>query len=197
MKSDLFSDNTTLLECLKKGNEKAYTYLMDTYYQRLCVYVNSLSRNTFAAEDIVQNVFVRLWLQRSKLKTDQPLKSFLYKSVYNEFIDQYRKNQLLTTVEKTYYEALNAFVLDDHSETFDQMLAIINKEIEKLSPKCKEVFILSKKEGLTNKEIAEYLKISIKTVEAQITKAFSLLSAALEEKNKAFFFLLFGHYNKN
>lgn len=166
---------------------------MDAYYHQLCLYADGLIRNIFAAEDIVQNVFVRLWVQRAKLTINQSLKSFLYKSVYNEFIDQYRKNQLLTTVEKTYFEVLNAFVMDDNSETFELMLSVINKEIEKLPPKCKEIFILSKKEGLTNKEISEYLKISVKAVEAQITKAFSLLSASLDEKNRAFFFLLFGN----
>lgn len=193
MKSDLFSDNTILLESLKEGNEQAYTYLMDAYYHQLCLYADGLIRNIFAAEDIVQNVFVRLWVQRDKLKIDQSFKSFLYKSVYNEFIDQYRKNQLLSTVEKTYFETLNTFVMDDNSETFEQMLLVINKEIEKLPPKCKEVFILSKKEGLTNKEISEYLKVSVKAVEAQITKAFSLLSNSLDEKSRAFFFLLFGN----
>lgn len=193
MKSDLFSDNTILLESLKEGNEQVYTYLMDAYYHQLCLYADGLIRNIFAAEDIVQNVFVRLWVQRDKLKIDQSFKSFLYKSVYNEFIDQYRKNQLLSTVEKTYFETLNTFVMDDNSETFEQMLLVINKEIEKLPPKCKEVFILSKKEGLTNKEISEYLKVSVKAVEAQITKAFSLLSASLDEKSRAFFFLLFGN----
>ncbi|MDA6069528.1 RNA polymerase sigma-70 factor [Flavobacterium sp. AC] len=191
MKSDLYSDNTILLQSLKEGNEKAYSYLMDVYYHKLCLYADSLIRNIFAAEDIVQNVFLRLWIQRENLKIDQSFKSFLYKSVYNEFIDQYRKNQLLTTLEKRYFETLNAFVWEDNSDNFEQMLFVINKEIEKLPPKCKEIFILSKKEGLTNNEIADYLKITVKAVEAQITKAFSVLSSALEEKNRAFFFLIF------
>ncbi len=193
MKIDIYSDNDSLIASLKKGDEKAYAYLMDTHYQKLCVYANSLIRNLFAAEDIVQNVFVRLWEQRIKLKSDQSLKSFLYKSVYNEFIDQYRKNQSLSTLEKSYFDALNAVVLDDDTETFERVMSVINREIQNLPPKCKEVFILSKKEGLTNAEIADYLKVTVKAVEAQITKAFSLLSASLEEKGRTILFLLFGH----
>ncbi|MEO8254993.1 MAG: sigma factor-like helix-turn-helix DNA-binding protein, partial [Flavobacterium sp.] len=64
-------------------------------------------------------------------------------------------------------------------------------EIDNLPQKCKLVFNLSKKEGLTNIEIAEHLEVSIKTVEAQITKAFSILRSSLEIKTKGFLFLLF------
>lgn len=191
MKKSDYSNNNLLIELLKMGDEKAFIYVMDAYHQKLCVYANSLIRDVFAAEDIVQNVYIRLWEQRSNLKSNQLLKSFLYKSVYNEFIDQYRKNQSLTTLEKNYFEALNTTVLEEDSENFDQILTVINREIENLPPKCKAVFILSKKEGLTNLEIAEYLNLSIKTVESQITKAFSILRKTLKEKVNTFLFLLF------
>lgn len=71
------------------------------------------------------------------------------------------------------------------------MIAIINKEIQNLPPKCQKVFILSKKEGLTNTEIAEHLDISIKTVEAQISKAFKILKEKLKENYNMMLFLLF------
>ena len=108
----------------------------------------------------------------------------------------YRKNQSLFSLEKTYHDALNSVVLEDDSESFQRVLKVVNKEIESLPLKCKEVFILSKKEGLTNIEIAEHLEVSIKTVEAQITKAFSILRSSLEEKVKSALFLLFGKKKK-
>lgn len=191
MKREDYNDNDVLIESLRSGDEKAFTYMMDNYHHRLCVYANSLIKNVYTAEDIVQNVFVRTWEQRSKLKPNHSIKSFLYKSVYNEFIDQYRKNQTLFTLEKNYHEALNAIVFEEDSESFDKILTVLKKEIQNLPPKCKEVFILSKQEGLTNIEIAEHLHVSIKTVEAQITKAFSILRSSLEEKAKNFLFLLF------
>ena len=64
--------------------------------------------------------------------------------------------------------------------------------LKNLPPKCREVFILSKKEGLNNMEISEYLHVSIKTVEAQITKAFGILREKLGEKYKSIFILIFG-----
>jgi len=192
MKIDDYNDNTTLIESLSKGDESAYTYLIDTYHHKLCVYANSLVKNVYSAEDIVQNVFIKVWEQRTRLKADHSLKSFLYKLVYNEFIDLYRKNQSLFSLEKSYYDALNTVIQDEDSESFQRVLNVVNKEIQNLPPKCKEVFILSKKEGLTNIEIAEHLDVSIKTVEAQITKAFSILRSSLDEKVKSILFLLFG-----
>ncbi|PTT16767.1 RNA polymerase sigma-70 factor, partial [Flavobacterium sp. HMWF030] len=90
-----------------------------------------------------------------------------------------------------YYDALNSIVLEDDSESLQRVINVVDKEIQNLPPKCKEVFILSKKEGLTNIEIAEHLDVSIKTVEAQITKAFSILRSSLDDKIKNFLFLLF------
>jgi len=191
MKSEDYNDNDILIESLKNGDEKAYNYLIDTYHHKLCIYANSLVKNIYSAEDIVQNVFIKVWEQRTRLKTNHAIKSFLYKLVYNEFIDLYRKNQSLFSLEKSYYDALNSIVLEDDSESLQRVINVVDKEIQNLPPKCKEVFILSKKEGLTNIEIAEHLDVSIKTVEAQITKAFSILRSSLDEKIKNFLFLLF------
>jgi RNA polymerase sigma-70 factor (ECF subfamily) len=196
MKIDDYQNNDLLIEALRNGDESAYTYLIDTYHHKLCVYANSLVKNIYSAEDIVQNVFIKVWEQRTRLKTDHSLKSFLYKLAYNEFIDLYRKNQSLFSLEKSYHEALNGIVQEEDSESFQRILNAVNKEIQNLPPKCKEVFILSKKEGLTNIEIAEHLDVSIKTVEAQITKAFSLLRSSLDEKIKSVLFLLFSAKKK-
>lgn len=193
MKCQLYKDNDILIECLKKGDENAYVYLIEMYHHKLCVYANSLVKNIYNAEDIVQNVFLRTWEQSSRLKPDHSIKSFLYKSVYNEFIDQYRKKQSLIKLEKTYFDALNEIIHDDNSESLDKIITVVKKEIQNLPPKCKEVFILSKQEGLTNIEIAEHLNISIKTVEAQITKAFSILRSTMKDKVKVFLLLLFGY----
>ncbi len=187
-----FHTNELLITALKKGDEEAYTFIIDTYYTKLCVYANSLIKDIYSAEDIVQNVLLKVWEQREKLKTELSLKSFLYKSVYNEFIDTYRKNQSLFSLEKIYFEALNTVVQDEDSESLQNVLKAVNSEIQNLPPKCKEVFIMSKKEGLTNIEIAEHLDVSLKTVEAQITKAFSILRKSLQTKISSILFLFFG-----
>ncbi|MFH6603662.1 RNA polymerase sigma factor [Maribacter algicola] len=182
-----------LIEKLIKGDEKAYVYLIDRYYKELCDYASNLARDSFKSEDIVQNVMIKMWRKREKLDTTISIKNYLYRSVYNEFVDQYRKQMAITTLEKKYIEGLDSFVeAQSESQTF-QLIAAVEKEIERLPPKCKETFLLNKKEGLTYKEIADYLNISVNTVEKNMVKAFSILRKKLKEKAYHFLFFLFGY----
>ena len=144
------------------------------------------------SEDIVQNVFIKIWKLRSRLKDNLNFKSYLYKSVYNEFIDQYRTQKTAITIDKMHINSLIAIVEEDNEKAMEKLIARVKKEIENLPPKCKQTFLLSKQEGLTNIEIAEYLKISIKTVEAHISKAFFILRNTLDDKMEGVLFLLFG-----
>lgn len=192
----MYSSNSQLIEALKIGDSKAYSFLMDTYYHKLCVYTYSLVHDQDAAEDIVQNVFVRTWKKREKLKTDFEIKSFLYKSVYNEFIDHYRKQKSVFPLEKKYISALSAVVEDEDEQSIEKLIKLVKLEIQNLPPKCKEIFLLSKQEGLTNIEIAEYKNVSVKSVEAHITKAFSILRKSVGGKVSSVLFILFGVQNK-
>lgn len=188
---EVYSDNAQLIQALKNGDPKAYTFLVDTYHHKLCVYAYSFTHNQDLSEDIVQNVFMRIWNKRKNLKDDFVLTNFLYKSVYNEFIDQYRSQKSLYPLEKKYIDALNSIIENEEEHSLDRIIKLVKQEIQKLPPKCKEVFLLSKEEGLTNIEIAEYKNISIKSVEAHITKAFSILRDSLGEKTSLYLFLTF------
>ena len=179
-----FSVNRVLIDQLERGNEKAFSFLVKNYNHRLCVYANSLVNDSERAQDIVQNVFVKTWERRKTLKNDQSIKGFLYRAVHNEFIDQYRSTQSLKALEKLYMDTLLQFEMEPESERTEKIIPMVMDAINNLPAKCKEIFILSKKEGLTNIEIAEYLKISHKTVENQITKAFGILRERLGEKYK-------------
>lgn len=190
------SNNIEFLKKLKKGNQEAYNYLVDTYHHELCVYAGSLSRDIYLAEDIVQNVFLKLWEQRDKLNTKFSVKGFLYRSVYNEFIDQYRKKMTLTVVEEYYNNKLDTIAEEETSTEIANLIALVKQEIQNLPPKCKEMFLLSKQKGLTNVEIAQYLKISVKAVERQMTRAFSTIRKKVGKKMHTILFLLFGRYPK-
>jgi len=180
-----------LIRDLKNGEEDAYSYLVESYHHKLCVYACNLIHDDSAAEDIVQNVFVTIWKKRQKLKDDFSIKNFLYRSVHNEFIDQYRKNRSVLTLQKKYIDALESIIEENQDFHLEKMMKSVEDAIEGLPPKCKMIFVLSKKEGLTNLEISEHLNISIKTVENQITKAFNDLRGKLGEKYKALLFILY------
>jgi len=177
------------VEKLKKGDYDAYTLLMNDYYKNLCGYANLFTKDPTKSEDIVQNVFVKLWVYRKNIDSNIPIKRYLQKSVYNEFIDQYRKNKSVISMEEKHLKAINT-IIDDDSLNIEKLMVRVNKEIEKLPEKCKRVFILNKKEGLTHNEIAEYLQISKKTVEGHITRAFKILNRKLGNEIKSILFIL-------
>ena len=187
-----YSDNSILVEHLKKGDEDAYAYLMDTYYHKLCVYAKSLSRDIYISEDIVQNIFLRVWEQRNKLKDIYPIKSYLYQSVYNEFINQYRKKSNLMSVENEYVNNLNT-ILEEDDRDLTKLMALVKLEIQNLPPKCKKIFIMGKQEGLTYLEISEHLNVSFRTIENQMSKAFSIIREKVGDKMNTILFLLFGN----
>lgn len=185
-----FTNNELLIKLLKKGEEKAYLYLLKTYHRRLHAYALSLVGDHAVAQDIVQNVFFKTWNFRHKLNENHSIHSFLFKSVYNEFINDYQKNRAMMLLQKKYVESLGEVMDESPKEAMEEMIAMVDKQIGDLPPKCQQVFILSKKEGLTNQEISEHLCVSVKAVEGQITKAFRILKEKLGEKYKSVFMFL-------
>jgi RNA polymerase sigma-70 factor (ECF subfamily) len=178
------------VEKLKNGDNNAYTLLMNDYYKNLCGYANLFTKDPSKSEDIVQNIFVKIWIYRKKIDPNISIKKYLYKSVYNEFIDQYRKNKSVISLEEKYLKVIDT-IIDDNSLDIEKLMMNVNREIDKLPEKCKRVFILNKKEGLTHNEIAEYLQISTKTVESHITRAFKILNQKLGNKIKNILIIIF------
>ena len=178
------------VEKLKNGDNNAYTLLMNDYYKNLCGYANLFTKDPSKSEDIVQNIFVKIWIYRKKIDPNIPIKKYLYKSVYNEFIDQYRKNKSVISLEEKYLKVIDT-IIDYNSLDIEKLMMNVNREIDKLPEKCKRVFILNKKEGLTHNEIAEYLQISTKTVESHITRAFKILNQKLGNKIKSILIIIF------
>ncbi|WP_405380819.1 RNA polymerase sigma factor [Maribacter sp. LLG6340-A2] len=185
-----YNSTEILIKALKKGESEAYKYLVDTYHQKLCAYAFGLIKDVELSEDIVQNVFIKIWKKRKKLDIKTNLSNYLYKSVYNKFIEQYRKERRVYSLEKIQIETINEYVQED-TNALDKLIKQIKVEIENLPPKCKQSFLLSKQEGLTNIEISEYLNISVKTVEGHITKAFTILRKNLHVKVDGILFILF------
>lgn len=186
-----FNNQNLLIEGLKNGDEIAYVHLIEQYHNRLCNYANSLIKDDLIAEDIVQNVFVQIWEKRKKLKHELSLESYLYKSVHNKFIDEYRKGKAVMALEKKYMTALE-LAIDEKDEVQEQkILTILFDAIHQLPPKCKQIFLMSKKEGLTNIEISQCLNLSKKTVENQITKAFRILRNKMGEKYETILMVIF------
>ena len=143
------------------------------YYESLCYFAMSYTNNKDQAEDIVQEVLLYLWQNRSSVKINTSLKSYLYRAVYNKFIDEYRKNKTQHTfLEKLRFESTQEAIELMEDGINDEKVLKAKQAIESLPPKCQQIFIMSKINNLTYNEIAEELDISVKTVEAQMGIAF-------------------------
>jgi RNA polymerase sigma-70 factor (family 1) len=166
---------------LKKGREQAYRHLYKLYYSELCNYAYMLSDNEEIAKDIVQHTLVKIWEKRMLLTINTSLKGYLLKAVYNHFIDTQRKKKkedhMLQDLKQ---EALLEFI-ETSAEEIENMHLLIDQEIDHLPKKCKNIFVLAKKEGLKYKEVAQKLNISVKTVERQMTIALKKIRKKLKK----------------
>ena len=167
--------NKQLYKDLQENDPLAWRQIINLYSDRLYAYAMSLSSDHDVASDIVQQVFINLFESKDRLDPQYSLKSFLYRSTYNLFVDNYRKKKSMSILHEQYYHMLEQFVTNTDEEDFLKKVNILNDLIETLPLKTKEVFTLSKHNGLTNLEISEILDISVKTVEGHITRAFKLL----------------------
>ena len=168
-------NNNHLYKNLQENDPLAWRQIINLYSDRLYAYALSLSSDHDVASDIVQQVFINLFESKHRIDPKYSLKSFLYRSTYNLFVDNYRKKKSMSLIHEQYYHLLDQFVTNTDEEDISKKINLLNDLIETLPLKTKEVFILSKSDGLTNAEISEILDISIKTVEGHITRAFKLL----------------------
>lgn len=149
-------------------------------YLPLGMYALRIVDNADDAEDLVEDAFIKAWEAIEKGAEIENFKAFIYRSVRNVCISFLRKKR--ETVGEEYIPEVDDEIIDTSVRD-----AKIWKAIDELPTKCREIFLMSKRDGLTNEEIAEELGLSIKTVKNQMTKAFARLREALSTGHKPFF----------
>ncbi len=156
---------------------KEYKALYFKWHNPLCNYAFRIVKNRHNAVDIVQDVFLYVWERKSKLEMDTNFKSYLFQTTYHKCLNFLEQSKQM---EFTEVSQLSQKYANDNDE-FDREADIylkkerIMKSLRHLPPKCKEVFVLSRQNGLTYGEIADNLGISKKTVENHMVKALSIL----------------------
>ena len=138
-----------------------------------------------------------MWTKRESLRPDGSLNGYLYRLTYTTFIDVYRKNKQLDVELQLFKRACLTELVEENEELFRLRLEKVQKAVEELPPRCKEVFILCKQQRMRYKEIAEKLDISIKTVENQMGKALSLIRKKVKSKLVTLLFLFQGQLKKS
>ena len=165
-------------EDIKNGSEEAFNKVFDLYYSRLCFFADKFLHDFDLSRSVVQQVFVDMWIKREKLQVAS-LQSYLFQSVRNAAIDilKHRKaeSKYLSTLEPDEKNQISDWM--EEAELADR----INKAIQKLPEKCREIFVLCRFEELKYTEIAARLNISVKTVEMQIGIALKKLRKELSD----------------
>lgn len=189
-----------ILERLKEGDSNAFESVFKFWYESLVHFADEYISDLESARNIVQNIFMRLWEKHELVDPDSNLKSYLYMATRNACLSHIRHLR----VENTYFKnslrnhedlQLNYEALDElnlEKIDFSRLEKLIQDTIDSLPERCREVFLMSRYEEMKNKEIAEKLNISVKAVEANITRAINKLRENTKEYlPELVFFLLF------
>ena len=159
--------------------DKTVDSLFNNHYTELCRKAYRIVNNKEISEDIVQDVFFKLWDKKEKIDIKTSLKAYLNRMVFNESISFLRKNK--ETFEfSDVIEQTETNPEPENKIEQEELKSIINSAINELPPRCKTIFLLSRIEALTYKQIAEQLEISVKTVENQMGKALKTLRKTLK-----------------
>ena len=152
-------DDMFLLQLIKNGDKQAFKYVFDTYFTVLCRFMYLYLGDTQEAEDIASDIFASVWENRKKLEIRLTFKAYLFQAAKNRCLNAIRDRKATISLD------------DINGQDTPQVSITDSLETEELNNLIQEVFLQSRTKNLTNQEIAESMDISVKTVEAQITKA--------------------------
>lgn len=180
-----------LLSSLKEGRADAFEEIFNRYWRKLYFSCYKRIKDKEVSEEIVQDVFTALWLKRKTLDIRGSLPAYLYTAIRYGVINHLKKE----IVRGVYKEKM--LIVSNHLDTSLEENILVNdlnrnleREITYLPEKCRSVFELSRKQHRSNREIAEFLHISEKTVENHLSKAIRRLRVGLAEVSRQAIWLL-------
>lgn len=168
-------DEKQLIWQLRQSDKNAFTSLYEMYWRQVYNFSRLYLTNQSVAEEVVQEVFVRIWERRDLIKENENFKGLLFIITRNLIFNRHKKSVNEDFYKMTVLSAMeNSYNLEEEIEARN-LSEYIDQLIEELPPRRREIFNLSRKEHKNYKEIAEILHISEKTVENQITEAIRYL----------------------
>ena len=187
-----------IIKQLQDGNEKVFEQIVREYWPRMFKFALIYTQNNETSQELVQDAFLVLWNNRAILKDNTNLITYLMVVLRNKclnLLEQTRIRQLYIEEidDETIYQRANLYVLQDEASQIvesEDLHKAIERALSKLPEKTREVFMLSRYDGLKNQQIAETKNISQKTVEYHISKALQILKEELPQEYWIWIFLI-------
>jgi RNA polymerase sigma-70 factor (family 1) len=165
---------------LREGGEEGFVCMYNCYYARLLAIAHHYTGSEETAQELVQEVFTKVWLQRSKLQVHTNLKAYLFSAIRNQVYDHLEK-QAVREKHAVHARCTQAAGADTTSQqlAYEELQAQVQKQLRVLPAATRQVYRLSREEGLAIPKIAEQLQLSGKAVEYHLTKALKHLRLRL------------------
>lgn len=166
-----------------ENDERAFKQLFDLFAGRLFQFSKSLLKNKLLAEEVVSDVFFKIWLNRSRLSGHTNIKAYLFKATYNtslNYLDESRR-KLVLSLEDIEVDLSIDRICPETDLINKELKQIIEQAIETLPPRCKLIYKMAKVEQMRYKEIAELLEISVKTIDHQLTIAIKKIGEVIRD----------------
>ncbi len=181
-----------LISNLRNGNERAFQKLFDKYRNQIYAYSLSVLKSKPQAEEIVQEVFLKVWLNQEKLDPTLNFKSYVFTIARNLAFNVLAKaanDQKLK--DRIFYKSQNRESMTDTKLLEADYAKLKNQAIEKLTPRCRMVFHMSRNEGKSYEEIAHELGISKNTVKNQMSNSLAIIKEFLRVNGDIVFLFIF------
>ncbi len=170
------------LEQFSISDLASFETLFRQYYQMLCTYAYRFVNDTDTAEEIVQELFYKIWEKREELQIHVSVKSYLFSAVHNRCLKFIEHKNVEARYRNYYLQHESEVDTENHTHSnVGELQVIIDQTLDSLPERCGRIFRLNRFEGLKYHEIALKLSISIKTVEANMGKALKMLRKNLKD----------------
>ena len=164
----------TLLNEIRMGNEEAFKKLFYLYSDRFFLWAYKITQNISAAEDIVQDFFVRYWEKRKILFFQPSFSAYAYRSIHNASLNYLRDNERFIYGDEATVNLTDTSINDEDDDS-QELKQLLMKAIDELPDRCKKIFIMVTLEKKKHKEVADIMGISVNTVKVQVSKAYHIL----------------------
>ena len=187
-KNDIITDNNVMIY-LREGNEYAFRFIFDKYYDFLCMVADSYLRDEYISETIVGDIIYNLWEIKDNIDIKYSLRSYLVRSVKNRCINYLQQEYIQREISINQYEdkaAIEELFFIENKHPLEILLEQelenkINSIINELSPECRAVFKMSRFDGMKYEEIASELNLSVNTVKYHMKNALGKLRLELKD----------------